>query len=187
MGPPSLHWLSTVWWCSGHSVVVPLSSIFVFFLSHAFSTVATQSSSHSAHASLLPVLILYGGWHGLVRLAPLLPLLRPMGLPTGTPIGLAHWALFPSFFLFVLLLPFASILPHFFLFLGLWDYLLHFLPGFYNPLCFCHCLLITFLHFSLLVIGPFLSKMGINTHFALAPFKFKQLQTIFYRCVCVYH
>ena len=103
------------------------------------------------------------------------------------PIGLAHWALFPSFFLFVLLLPFASILPHFFLFLGLWDYLLHFLPGFYNPLCFCHCLLITFLHFSLLVIGPFLSKMGINTHFALAPFKFKQLQTIFYRCVCVYH
>ena len=117
VGPPSLHWLSTVWWCSNHSVVVPLSSIFVFFLSHAFSTVATQSSSHSTHASLLPVLILYGGWHRLIRLAPLLPLLRPMGLPSGTsyqvgPLGLISF--FLSFRAFIALCFYLTpLLPHF--------------------------------------------------------------------------
>ena len=32
MGPPPLHWLGAVWWCSNHGVVLPLPSVFVFFL-----------------------------------------------------------------------------------------------------------------------------------------------------------
>ena len=42
MGPPPLHWLGAVWWCFGHGVVLPLPSVFVFFLSYAVSTIATQ-------------------------------------------------------------------------------------------------------------------------------------------------
>ena len=37
VGPPPLYWLGTGWWCSGPSVLAPLSSVFVC---HAVSTVA---------------------------------------------------------------------------------------------------------------------------------------------------
>ena len=37
VGPPPLYWLGTGWWCSGPSVLAPLSSVFVC---HAVSAVA---------------------------------------------------------------------------------------------------------------------------------------------------
>ena len=37
VGPPPLYWLGTSWWCSDHSVLGPLSSVFVC---HAISVVA---------------------------------------------------------------------------------------------------------------------------------------------------
>ena len=42
MGPPPLYWLGTGWWCFDPCVLVPLSSIFVFFRSLAVSAVANQ-------------------------------------------------------------------------------------------------------------------------------------------------
>lgn len=65
-------------------MVVPLLSIFFFFLGflfpHCFCYFCSTFSC-SIPASFLPVLTLFGGWHGFVGFALFLPLLRPMGLP----------------------------------------------------------------------------------------------------------
>ena len=132
VGLPPLYWLDTGWWCSDHGVIIPLLFFFFFSFYYCWSTL-----SHSTPASFLPMLILYGGWHGLIGLAPLLPLLGPVGLPVVTscwagPLGLISFSL--SFRAFIVL-------------------------------CFYHCLLISFLHLSLLVtglsaVGPFFNQNG---------------------------
>ena len=103
MGPLPLHWQGTGWWCFGHSMVVLLLLIFVFFCYHIVSTVI-----------IWPYLVLY-------RFAPKFPFaytcllwrkvwaywtcptfafFGPMGLPAAIfcqtdPLGLIS---FPSFF-----------------------------------------------------------------------------------------
>ena len=119
-------------------MVVPVSSISVFFLSHAFSllNLCLILLMHS----FCPCSSIMENDMGLLGMPHFCPFSSLWVYLLALPAELAHWALFPSFFLFGILWPSASILPHFCLFLGLWACLLHFLPGFYVPLCFYHCL-----------------------------------------------
>ena len=126
MGLSPLHWIDTSWWCSCHNVVIPLSSVFVFFLSHAIAAVATQLC--------LPLLL-----HPLCLSLSFME--DDIGL-LGSPhfcrfLGL--WACLPYF------LPGWPIGPYFFLF---------FLWGFYNPL-FLPLLVNHFSQSFLLVTGLF--------------------------------
>ena len=76
----------------------PITSYFVFFFSHSISAADVWPCLVLRIAFFLLMFIFYGGWNEFIGLAPLLPLLGPVGLPAATFIGLARWALSLSFF-----------------------------------------------------------------------------------------
>ena len=92
---------------------------YLFFLSFfptLFLPLLTNFVSFNS-VSLMPVLILYGGWRGLLGLTSFLSLPRPVGLPViiscqSGPSGLISFSSFCG--------PFASVLLSFFFFLCLW-------------------------------------------------------------------
>ena len=96
-----LHWLSTGWWCSGHSVAVLLLFVFVFFLSHTVSTISAHILSRFALASFS------------TRAYPLCRM--EMGL-----LGLPHFCLFLGLWAYLLL--FSTRLVHCTFFLSLFPF-----------------------------------------------------------------
>ena len=96
-----LHWLSTGWWCSGHSVAVLLLFVFVFFLSHTVSTISAHILSRFALASFS------------TRAYPLCRM--EMGL-----LGLPHFCLFLGLWTYLLL--FSTRLVHCTFFLSLFPF-----------------------------------------------------------------
>lgn len=139
MGPPPLHWLSVDWWCSSHSMVVWLLSVFVFFLSHVVSAIATK---------LCPMVLLYA----------LCPCSSFMDDDTGS-LSMPHFCLFldPR----VCLLLFPAVLAHWVLFLSL--LLLGPFQALVLAITYKSRIVFPFhLLFGFPVAGPFLLKMGLN-------------------------
>ena len=56
----------------------PITSYFVVFFSHSITAADVWSYLVLCLAFFLPMFIFYGGWNGLIGLAPLLPLLGPV-------------------------------------------------------------------------------------------------------------
>ena len=68
----------------------PITSYFVFFLSHVVLAANVWPCLILRPTFVLPVFIFYGRWHGLIGLAPLLPLLGSISLFVATFCRLAH-------------------------------------------------------------------------------------------------
>ena len=111
---------------------------FLYFPRYFYCCCSTLSCS--TLVSSLLVLIFYRGWHGLIGLAPLLPLLGPMGLTA----AISHRA-------GVLGLIFFSLSFQAFTTLCFFYYLL-------ISSCILFCWLLGFS-----IVGPLLSKVGINS------------------------
>lgn len=79
MGPPPLHWLDTGWWYSNHSVVVLLLPASFSFFSTLFLPLIFGFALFCSWI-LFTHVHFYGERYGFIRLAPLLPLLGPVGL-----------------------------------------------------------------------------------------------------------
>ena len=79
--PPFLYWLGTSGWCSGPCVLVPLSSMFVFFHSYAISAVSCFAVSSTraylpqkgAWASRFALFLLIPSWASLLVWHKFLP------------------------------------------------------------------------------------------------------------------
>ena len=137
MGPSPLHWLGINWWCFGHSMVVLLLLVFIFFLSHNVFVVDI--------------------WLCLVLLLnPLHSCLSFMEKGTGL-LDLFHfcssWARGPACYYF---LPDWPIRPSFFPF---------FLLDFYSLCFYPYFLIFSFIPFCLLLLlgSFFLIKKWVST------------------------